>query len=93
MEVKQLEVFSESSNYGIVRMPGRSFPGCVVQGDSLSILCGLALSIAKRAEKVADADFRDEVAELVDLLLDRLRHYEQVLANHELPLPYRSPSP
>lgn len=38
MERKELEVFSEASNYGIVRMPGRQFPGCVVQGDSLSIM-------------------------------------------------------
>ena len=34
MEVKPLEVFSEDSNFGVVRMPGRSYPGCVIQGET-----------------------------------------------------------
>jgi len=36
MERKEVEVLSEASNYAVIRMPGRHFPGYVVQGDSLS---------------------------------------------------------
>ena len=49
MEIKQIEVYSELSNYGIVRMPGRHFPGAVIQGDSLHILCRHACSIVEGA--------------------------------------------
>ena len=50
METKFIDVFSELSNYAIVRMPDREFLGCVIQGDSLAILCRLARSIAVRLE-------------------------------------------
>jgi len=88
LEHKNLEVFSETSNYAIVRMPGRSFPGMVVQGDSLSILCNHARSIHRLATRLGDAELLDEIAELQDLLEDRLRHYEEVLAEHNMRLPY-----
>lgn len=88
MELKQLEVFSEASNHGIVRMPGRQFPGCVIQGDSLSVLCGLARSIQERISGQLDEDLAGDVSELLQLLEDRQRHYEAVLSQHKIKLPY-----
>ena len=88
MERKDIEVYSEASNYGIVRMPGRRFPGSVIQGDSLSILCALAHSIHNRVAGTNDEELVDDVAELLDLLEGRLRHYEQVLTEHGIELPY-----
>lgn len=88
MERKEVEVYSEVSNYGIVRMPGRNFPGAVVQGDSLSILCNQARRIVQHAENGTDTELIEEAKELLDLLEDRLSHYEQVLAEHQIPLPY-----
>ena len=35
MERVEVELFSDGSNDAVVRMPGRQFPGMVVQGDSL----------------------------------------------------------
>ena len=49
MEIKGIEVFSEQTNYAIVRIPEREFPGCDVQGNSVSIL----LSCAERASELA----------------------------------------
>jgi hypothetical protein len=49
MEIKEIEVFSEMSNYAIVRMPGRHFPGCVIQGDSLSVLLNNAEEVCSLA--------------------------------------------
>ncbi|MDB5384927.1 MAG: hypothetical protein JWM11_573 [Planctomycetaceae bacterium] len=91
MERKELEVFSEECNYGIVRMPGRSFPGCVVQGDSLSIM----LRCAERAHEMAcvtgNPDLIDEIEDLKVSLEDRLQHYEHVLKAHKMDLPYCRP--
>jgi hypothetical protein len=88
MEQKHLEVYSETSNYGVVRMPGRAFPGSVIQGDSLSILCDLARSMQRRAVQIGDSELVDESAELLQVLEDRLHHYEQVLSEHGIRLPY-----
>jgi len=88
MKRKEVEVFAEASNYAIVRMPGRQFPGCVVQGDSLSILCGLARSDHRSVARLGDDELTDDAAELLSLLEDRLKHYEQVLAEHKIELPY-----
>ena len=91
MERKELEVFSALSNYAIVRMPGRSYPGCVIQGDSLSIL----LSYIERAHSLAlgtgNSELIDELASLKESLEDRLIHYEQVIKAHGFDLPYFRP--
>lgn len=87
-----LEVFSEECNYGIVRMPGRSFPGCVVQGDSLSILLRCAERAHAMACQTGNVDLIDEVEGLKESLADRLQHYERVLKAHGMDLPYFRPS-
>ena len=88
MERKEIEVFSEASNFAIVRMPGREFPGCVIQGDSLSILHTLAITIRGRVAAWGDEDLAGDAVELVELLESRLTHYERVLAEHGIGLPY-----
>jgi len=88
VEQKMLEVFSETSNSGVVRMPGRAYPGSVIQGDSLSILCCLARAIRQRASASGDAELLEDASELAELLEDRRHHYESVLGDHGLTLPY-----
>lgn len=90
METQPVEIYSESSNSAIVRVPGRKFPGSVIQGDSLVILCDLASSICKRARAVGDDELLAEAEELRAMLFDRLSDYEAVLAAHGLPVPYAS---
>ena len=82
MERKALEVFSEAPNQGVVRMPGRRLPGRVVRGDSLSILHSLARSVSQRVASAHDQELAEDAAELANLLEQRLRHYEAVMAEH-----------
>jgi hypothetical protein len=93
VEAKLLDVFAEDSNFGIVRMPGRSYPGCVVQGDSLFILWKAARHVveAVRSGATGDEEFRRAVEDLHNALLDRLLHYQQVLQREGLDLPYVRP--
>jgi hypothetical protein len=84
-ETKQVEVLSETSNYAIVRMPGRNFPGSVIQGDSLYILVGLARKIQTEAASSHNEELTDAAAELLE---DRIEYYETVLAAHNIDLPY-----
>ena len=88
METKTVEIYSEASNFAIVSVPGRSFPGCVVQGDSLSILLGYAKTVWEKVKDSGDEDLAGSAEELVELLQSRLDHYERVLAEHGIELPY-----
>ncbi len=90
MREEKLEVFSEASNLAIVRPPGRKFPGVVIQGDSLSNLCSCAIEVARR---LPDLGVKDEAVlgaaeELVEGLVARMLHYQDILDQHGIALPY-----
>jgi hypothetical protein len=79
--VKKLQVdcLSEQINAAVVRMPGRTYPGVVIQGDTLQSLCELG------AEALESADARKD---LLEKLLAFRDHYESVLVSHGMQLPY-----
>lgn len=88
MRKTEVEIYCDDTNRGIVRMPNRKFPGCVVQGDSLSVLYLAAKKIRGLAAKSDDAELRSESRKLFDCLDGMIRHYEVVLGEHGLPTPY-----
>lgn len=85
-----LNILSEQSNHAVVQIPGRRFPGSVIQGDSLAILCDEAKSISARLKELACAD--EELLRIAqehqEKLLTRLLHYQNILAERGIPLPY-----
>jgi hypothetical protein len=94
MEVQPLEVYATDSNYAVIKPPGRQFPGAVIQGDSLSILCSLITDIARwfrDSGPTDDPEVLGNVQELTELLVGRLLHYQQVLDAHGIGLPYTRP--
>lgn len=90
MKLLEMEVYSEGSNCAIVRPSGRRFPGSVVQGDSLSILCDEARDISQRLKslEVADEELLWMAQGHQENLLNRLLHYQSVLVAHGIELPY-----
>lgn len=78
---QELDVLSSAASAAVVRAPGRRFPGVVLQGDTLSNLAGLAAEAASECES-------ESAAELVELLNGLLRHYERVMGENGLELPY-----
>lgn len=94
MKKERLEVYATDSNYAIIKPPGRNFPGCVIQGDSLSNLCRASVSVARHLQAggpIDDEDFLCDVEELNSLLVGRLLHYQEVLKAHGISLPYGAP--
>jgi hypothetical protein len=53
MERIEAELFTDGGNDAVVRMPGRRFPGVLMQGDSLHIPRG---DVAEVAEACARGD-------------------------------------
>ncbi len=90
MKLLKIAVYSEASNHAIVTPPGRQFPGAVVQGDSLSILCAEARTISMRLKDlgITDEELLHTAQEHQEKLLNRLLHYQTVLATHGIELPY-----
>ncbi|MGW8566108.1 DUF6959 family protein [Isoptericola sp. NPDC055881] len=89
MERVEVELFSDPGNDAVVRMPGRRFPGVLIQGDSPhelreNVQASLELVTGRRI-----SDARDELQALVAQLDKSLDRYEAALAAHRLPLPFR----
>ncbi|MCY1017442.1 DUF6959 family protein [Pyxidicoccus sp. MSG2] len=90
MERKEVEVFSTASNTAVVRVPGRRFPGVVIQGDSLKLLLDDVRTARELAGAAADSreGLADVIAELEEKLAGYLSVYEETLRAHGLELPY-----
>ena len=88
MEYMELEVYSQSIDRGIVRMPSQSFPGLVLQGETLSSLLRLAKLTYENLPNTADTELIDTSRELMERIQKLVSHYEATLAKHKIPLPY-----
>ena len=88
MRTEPVEIYDDTSNFAILRHPGRNFPGSLIQGDSLSILVGEAQWLLKRVSKSKDRTLVAAAREHAERLQSRLEHYEKVLAAHGIQLPY-----
>lgn len=88
MKKIEVELFANICNNVVLRIPGRKFPGVVIQGDSLSILYNLAEEVCGLAQALQSEELQDAACELAHLLAARLQIYEDVLAEHNIKLPY-----
>lgn len=79
------KLLSQPTNYVVVQLPGRKFPGVVFQGVSLNILVG-------ELERVESENDPIEKAEGLSFILEGLievrSHYENVLKKEGLNPPY-----
>lgn len=80
-----VKLLSASTNYAVVHLPGRAFPGVVFQGDSLRNL------VADLREAAGEADPEEQahaLAEVIERLASVQRHYEAVLDREGIATPY-----
>ncbi len=86
---ERAKLLTPAHNFAVVQLPGRQYPGVVVQGDSLSILIN-RLEDVRRALQEGRSD--DALALLSDELDEMLAPvqalYERVLAEQGIKLPY-----
>jgi Family of unknown function (DUF6959) len=88
MKIEPTEIYSTQSNVAVVRVPGRHFPGVVVQGDTLRRFSISANEVAKALLELGAPDEpRAEMQMLLDDLVGLLMHYQHVLKEHGLKAP------
>ena len=88
MEYMELEVYSQSINRGVIKMPSQGFPGLLLQGETLSTLLRLARSIHEKSQNTSDTELIEMSVELRDTLQQLVSHYESTLSRHNIPMPY-----
>ncbi|MGY4743062.1 DUF6959 family protein [Streptomyces sp. ATMOS53] len=84
----EAELFTDGGNDAVVRMPGRQFPGILVQGDSLYILRSTVAEMVEACERGDLEETRDSAGLLLADLDALLMRYETALGEHEIPRPY-----
>jgi hypothetical protein len=79
------ELLSSPSNFAVVQMPGRQFPGVVMQGDTLN---AAILSLQSVRRELRDDETVAELEIVLDQLVDARTHYEHTCASKGIALPY-----
>ena len=83
------KILLTGSNGAVVHLPGRHFPGVVIQGDTLA---SITRSVMDIREQVAKVDGQDEAVGELDIILEqlyaRVALYETALEQHGFDLPY-----
>lgn len=88
MKKEEVEIYSDASNFAVLRHPGRHFPGSLIQGDSLYILLQNVIE-AKEELDNGDGNAASEILEdVIEILADRLEHYKKTLREHGCELPF-----
>lgn len=88
MERIEAELFTDGGNNAVVRLPGRNFPGVVVQGDSLSILRQAVAEVREacaRGDAVEALESADFLLADLDAILER---YTDALGRHGIKRPF-----
>jgi hypothetical protein len=88
MRIEQVEIFSDFPNIPVMRHPGRKFPGVLIQGDALYTWCQSLDHICESARHRVSDEAYTELNELRNRLWSSLNSYKQVLAEHEIRLPF-----
>ncbi|MBI3870720.1 MAG: hypothetical protein HY299_19495 [Verrucomicrobia bacterium] len=92
MEKVQIDVLSETVNCPVVQMPGRKYPGIILQGDSLRILLDSTEEICDLCVSAQNSELSSAAASLKQKLAGYFASYEQAMkeAGRDLPYPKRS---
>ncbi|MFE2102846.1 DUF6959 family protein [Streptomyces sp. NPDC059468] len=88
MERVEAELFTDGGNDAVVRLPGRNFPGILIQGDTLS---ALQADVAELVELCAAGDLEEarHVASLLHADLGtKLVRYTEALEAHGISPPF-----
>jgi len=85
---QKIELLSDATNEVVARYVERNYPGVLIQGDTLKILFD---DLEELQEEIASGDMESakEISDVIqEKLLDLLTHYEKVLSEHGIELPY-----
>jgi hypothetical protein len=88
MRVEKVEIYSDKSNSAVLRHPDRKFPGILIQGDNLHLLCQMADKACSDGRASLSPETYADLNQLRNALQGYLTHYKVVLGEHDIQLPF-----
>lgn len=85
---EEVQLLSRPTNFAVVQLPGRTYPGVVMQGDSLHALVCRLKKVADLSRAKEDDELAAEIEDIREPLLEALECYESVCAQRGIALPY-----
>jgi len=86
MKKKEIEVFSDTSDNSVVRLPGRNYLGSVMPGDSLFLMHGDAMDILEELKHNPGSYGYFKTYSIAKALESRLSHYIDVCSKNDIHL-------
>ncbi|MFZ6723703.1 DUF6959 family protein [Undibacterium sp. Ji49W] len=83
-----VSLLSKPTNFSVVQLLERKYPGVVFQGDSLHILVTRLQNLQQLLHGNRIDDLSMELSEICEEMLGVLTHYESVCNKHKIALPY-----
>lgn len=83
-----VKLLSRPTNYAIVQLPERAYPGVVFQGDSLNILNGRLHQVLQLLSDGQSNEASEEIKEIYKNLLAVQLTYEKTCETHGIKIPY-----
>ncbi len=90
MRKEDVEIYSDATNMAVMRLPGRRFPGVLIQGDTLSGIVQELGEVLFEKSRLSE-DTAIGLDALYELLSGMLKHYSAVLDEHGTKLPFYCP--
>jgi hypothetical protein len=81
-------LLSRPTNFAVVKLRDRNFPGVIFQGDTLN---ALVAAVSDMARLLAEGDYDElsgEIAAVAEQLDEALSQYERVCHDQNIDLPY-----
>ena len=89
--MNEIEILDSSSNAVVAKYSERNYPGLLLQGDTLRIVLDNLNELREELD-AKDVSAAKEISdELCNQFLSLLIHYEKILKDHNLALPYTNP--
>lgn len=91
MRTEEVEICGDTSNSVIIRHPGRSFPGVLIQGDSLNSYVSILNEAIKEIESGDKGEGLELMREVQEALQGNLTVYVETLKSQGMELPFKWP--
>lgn len=83
----EVDIYGQEVNALVLRAPGRKYPGILIQGDSLHILCSRMHQVLEGCWKTGNEDLVAEAEEVLELLKTYMHAYVSTLRANGFEVP------
>lgn len=91
LSLETFEILGSASNAVVAKSPGRSFPGMLIQGDTLRSILEELDEMIEDANEGNMTAVRASTEVLRERFIELLTYYEDALSQNGLALPYTTP--